>query len=269
MKFRTRRAGLALVISSALLAGGTVAMVSPAGAALGDDWQQIWKHEIKPRADKRYYTKKQVGTTFISQAQLTTTLGGYETKAAHDASLGGYETKAAHDASLAGYYTKAQSDAALANYYTKTQGDARYAPYPAVVRGSYIDLNPSGAEIDSPIWYGVTLAVAPAVHYIQVGDPIPAGCAGNATLPDALPGHLCVFETGSFNLGTRGVATPAGSAGSSGTSGAYVYGQPAAAGQFWFRGTWALRPTALAPFAAPKHVDGAVNEGTDSGQLTQ
>src|SRR3954465_7804609 len=63
--------------------GGGLATVTPAAAAV--DWKHVWKEEIKPRADKRYYTKKKANQTFTTSAALSSRLGGYYTKAQSDA----------------------------------------------------------------------------------------------------------------------------------------------------------------------------------------
>jgi hypothetical protein len=207
--FKHSRRSLALAAAAGVLVGGVLTTVTPADASLGINWQAIWKHEIKPRADKRYYTK--------------------------------------------------------------TRANARYAPYPHLIRGSFMDLNGTGAvEVDSPIAFGVELATTPTVHYIKVGDPIPSGCAGTVDAPDASPGHLCVFEQAASNLGSRGVANPAnGAAGQATTFGAYIYGIQAAAGQFWFRGTWALRPGTVVATTAALAASGGVNTQSGSARLTR
>ena len=50
------------MLIAGLLAGvlvtGTLAATQPALAAAPLKWAKIWKQEIKPRADKRFYTKK-------------------------------------------------------------------------------------------------------------------------------------------------------------------------------------------------------------------
>lgn len=52
------RGWLAVLCSIALLGTGAV-MVTPAANALsGINWSNAWKHEIQPRADQRYLTKK-------------------------------------------------------------------------------------------------------------------------------------------------------------------------------------------------------------------
>jgi hypothetical protein len=218
--FESRRGPIVIAAVAGLLAGAALTTVAPAGASLATNWASVWKQEIKPRADKRYYTKVQSNAA-------------YETKAAHDASLG---------LALGDHYTKAQSDA---RYYTKLESDAQYAPYPTLIRGGFAGLvGTTGQEVHSPISFGVNLPSAPTVHYIKAGDPVPVGCAGTMALPDADPGHLCVFEQASSNLSSqRGVADPTTGNSGSATFAAYVYGtRDVADVQIWFRGSWALRP---------------------------
>lgn len=58
------RGWVAVLCSLALLGAGAV-LVPPAASALsGINWSKAWKHEIKPRADKRYYTKSQAKKKF-------------------------------------------------------------------------------------------------------------------------------------------------------------------------------------------------------------
>lgn len=54
---RPWKAILAALVAGVLL-GGTLAVTQPAIAAAPLKWAKVWKQEIKPRADKRYYTKK-------------------------------------------------------------------------------------------------------------------------------------------------------------------------------------------------------------------
>jgi hypothetical protein len=47
-----------VALVAGMLLGGTLVVTQPAIAAAPLKWAKIWKQEIKPRADKRYYTKK-------------------------------------------------------------------------------------------------------------------------------------------------------------------------------------------------------------------
>jgi hypothetical protein len=121
---RTLAAGL---VVGALIGTG-VAAVTPAGAAVksaaaGIDWKQVWRTEIKPRAKKTFYTKRQSNQTYVKKTDLPSALAPYVTSASLAAQLGGYYTKPQVDAALGNYYTKTQSDA---NYYTKAQSDTNY-----------------------------------------------------------------------------------------------------------------------------------------------
>jgi hypothetical protein len=47
-----------------------------------------------------------------------------------------------------------------------------------------------------------------ATHYLQSGDPAAVECPGTATDPDALAGHLCVYETLEQNRSEPGIINP-------------------------------------------------------------
>lgn len=88
---RTPRHLLAAVLIGVLVGGGLMA-VTPAGAEVAQvatNWKKIWKKQLRPQADKRYYKKS---------------------------------------ASDAKYSTKTETSSALANFYTKADADARYQP---------------------------------------------------------------------------------------------------------------------------------------------
>ncbi len=172
------------------------------------------------------------------------------------ATVGSFYTKAQSDAN---YYTKVQSDA---NYFTKAQSDAKYAPSIKLLRGSFFagGTSPAGSVLISggAISFGVTFSAAPTPHYIPVGAPVPVGCLGDANNPDALPGHLCLFETLATNVtANRGTLDNSGGIGST-PFGAGVFGFSVAAGQAHMLGTWAARPISLVATASP------VNPGAHS-----
>src|SRR6476646_5017472 len=108
---RSVRQLLVAVLLGVLVGGGLMA-VTPAGAevsnAVATNWKKIWKKNLKPLADKRYYTKAQGDTKYATKA----------------------ESAAAAAAAQAGATSAANSatDGKLGNYYTKAQGDAKYAP---------------------------------------------------------------------------------------------------------------------------------------------
>jgi hypothetical protein len=102
------------------------------------------------------------------------------------------------------------------------------------------------------ITFGYRLAAAPTLNYIKAGDTPPAGCPGTATAPEAAPGNLCVYESISNNVtSNRNVVTNIGPDASK--NGASVYTTPAAAGNYYTFGTWAVTGTAstAAPASAP------------------
>lgn len=131
-------------------------------------------------------------------------------------------------------------------YYTKAKSDARYAKKPTLIRGTFAygtEATGAGDVAVSSISFGVTLPGAPTVHYIKVGDAVPAPCVGGTAVnPRATPGHLCVFEGLMDNASaTRGLTSPTG-AGSdvAETFGSVPFAYSAAAGTMSIIGGWAL-----------------------------
>ncbi len=218
---RTARQLVVAVLLGVLVGGGLLA-VTPAGAevsnAVATNWKKIWKKKLRPLADRRYYTKAQ------SDAK--------------------YQPKGSYEAAGSGY-TKAESDA---KYYNKTESDAKYQSKAQVIRGTFFAGGGSaaGSQLLSGegISFGVTFSATPTVHYIKLGDPVPAGCSGTASAPDASAGHLCVFESLVSNMSTnRGTLQLDGNIGAT-PYGAPIFGFTDAAGQGYMLGTWAARPLA-------------------------
>lgn len=232
--------------------------VTPAGAevssAVATSWKKIWKKNLRPLADKRYYTKKQSDAA-------------YQPKGSYEPAGSGY-TKAET-------YSKAEADAKYAgagSSYTKAQSDARYAPAQPLYRGSYQlmgNVPAAGTAAASGISWGATFPTAPTPHYIKVGDAVPAGCSGSSASPNADPGHLCVFESFENNAGANRSVCRGGAPALCGASdpwGAGIYTYAAAAGGFSVYGTWAARPSGpvVNPPRTSPTTSGAKTEGDPS-----
>jgi len=247
---RSARPLLVAVLAGILVGGGLMA-VTPAGAevssAVATQWKKVWKKELRPMADKRYHTKKQ--------------------------SDAAYQPKGSYEPAGSGY-TRGESDARYAgagSSYTKAESDARYAGAHGLVRGVYLaQVAPGTGLLSEAVGFGFSLATAPEAHYIAIGDPVPAGCAGTAAAPNAAAGHLCVFETGSANVSGKAVYDPGSASLGSAAYGATIIGFPVnAAATAWFRGSWAMRPGS--PVVSPgsaKASPGSVNPGAGSGSAT-
>jgi len=215
--------------------------VTPAGAevsnAVATNWKKIWKKELKPLADQRYYTKK----TSDKRYQPT---GSYETAGSGYTKAETY-SKAEADAK----YQPKGSYALNGSAYTKAESDAKYAPAQPLYRGSYqIMGNTPGAAHGgaASISWGATFPAALVPHYIKAGDAVPVGCSGSSTAPNASPGNLCVFESLSSNASANRGVCRGGAPASCGTTdpwGAGIYTFTAAAGSFYVYGTWAARPS--------------------------
>ncbi len=237
---RTGRQLLVAVLLGVLVGGGLMA-VTPAGAevsnAVATNWKKIWKKELKPLADQRYYTKK----TSDKRYQPT---GSYETAGSGYTKAETY-SKAEADAK----YQPKGSYALNGSAYTKAESDAKYAPAQPLYRGSYqIMGNTPGAAHGgaASISWGATFPAALVPHYIKAGDAVPVGCSGSSTAPNASPGNLCVFESLSSNASANRGVCRGGAPASCGTTdpwGAGIYTFTAAAGSFYVYGTWAARPS--------------------------
>jgi hypothetical protein len=240
---KTKRMGaawVAVLCSIVLVAGAAALVSSPASAKASINWGHIWKTQLQPRADKRYYTKKKARAKFATKSML------------------------------GNYYSKTESDARyalLGSSYSKAESDAKYASYPTTIRGSYfvVGNGPIGAQFADNISYGVNLAAAPTPHYILSGTTPPTGCSGTVAAPAAAPGQLCIFEQLNNNsTTTRGAVSATGTFGASSTFGSGVYATVAAAGQMYVYGSWALGVPAGGIVAK---VSAAPAHASSSGQL--
>lgn len=94
MRTRTRWSVVSVALILGLCLGGLATVVSPAQAAKAFNWSRIWKREIKPRADVRYYPRAQANRTFMPRAEL---LRGTFAASSSDVGSGGGPLLAAVD----------------------------------------------------------------------------------------------------------------------------------------------------------------------------
>jgi hypothetical protein len=138
------------------------------------------------------------------------------------------------------------------------------APTGVTLRGNYtVSSESSTSFATTEISFTLRLGVAPAVHYINVGDPSPAECPGSPTDPQALAGNLCVYEGNATNVTSRGVfnaETPGGTLGAASREGAGIYIFPTAASHAYVWGSWAV--TSAGAAASPAR-------GKPQGQLAK
>ena len=211
--------------------------ITPAGAqvnqSVSKQWKKIFKKNIQPQTDKRYYTKKKTRQKFVTKKK----------SAAGDAAAQAGATAAAN----------ATTDVKLGNYWTKAESDSAYAPYPKTLRGTYTaETMAAGAgefAFDT-ISYGATMTSAPTVVFVDGGTTSPT-CTGSAAAPTAPPGHLCIYEGLANNADTFTFASPAGAIGVSSTFGTVVRFTSTAAGISASLGGWAVTPAADGVTAGP------------------
>lgn len=89
--------------------------------------------------------------------------------------------------------------------------------------------------------FGYTLDSAPTVHFVAKSTQSPPECPGSVTLPQAAPGHFCVYERAfSGDTGIAGLAVCSFSCPNADRSGAMVRGFSTRTGLVFTDGTWAV-----------------------------
>jgi hypothetical protein len=145
-------------------------------------------------------------------------------------------------------------------YYTKSASNARFLPGGVIpggrtLRGTFsIDgtATAAGQQNSADVSFGYTLASAPTTHFIAAGTAAPPECPGTAANPQAAAGHLCVYEAGNTNVGTRLVYDPVGYVAPAANKhgfGIYMYGTTAA-GFYTSHGSWAVTTPAAGTSSA-------------------
>lgn len=89
----------------------------------------------------------------------------------------------------------------------------------------------------SEISYGRLLPAPPIPHLVTSSTP---ECPGSADLPQAAPGHLCVYAFPTQNIGLACVSAPSGGCDTASRVGALVYVQSATGGRVYHAGAWAV-----------------------------
>jgi hypothetical protein len=144
--------------------------------------------------------------------------------------------------------------------HVKPKADKRYVKKTAIqtIQGNYAiggsDSNDAWSEID----FGFALASAPEQHFIPEAGVPPAQCPGSVTNPQAMAGHLCVYEENSLNRNDLVIFSGAtGDGDTTSRWGAGLWLLPTVSpGNYFSYGTWAVKapagttPTRVAP-AAP------------------
>lgn len=107
--------------------------------------------------------------------------------------------------------------------------------------------------------YGFTLAQPPTVHYIAAGGVPPAQCPGSSALPQAAPGHLCVYAHLVSGIAAIDIVAGNGALGSSSfgfflgvTPGDVTNSTPLA------YGSWAVTAPAAGAAPAPQDATGSI-----------
>lgn len=70
MRYHRSAAWLAVLCSIVLVAGAAALVSTPAEARAVLNWGHIWKTQLQPRADQRYYTKQQATKLFAPKPKV-------------------------------------------------------------------------------------------------------------------------------------------------------------------------------------------------------
>lgn len=95
-----------------------------------------------------------------------------------------------------------------------------------------------GSLAQEGISFGFSLPTNPVAHFIPTGTT--PECPGTVHIPQAQPGHLCVYESLFSNVISARVFNPVDNATGSAVRGFGVEIFSAAAGEFWAQGSWAV-----------------------------
>jgi len=127
-------------------------------------------------------------------------------------------------------------------------------PSGTTLRGNYA-VRLDGATTGSgwvPISFNLRLPSDPAVDVVPAGGPKPSGCQGTIYMPEAAPGHLCIYRQFETGLGAPAVYEMAGSSapdsssantsgsGQAGRTGAYMDFALVGTTAHLARGAWAV-----------------------------
>jgi len=154
------------------------------------------------------------------------------------------------------------------NNHIKPKADQRYVKKSAIktIQGNYAaGLQAANTNDDGwdSISFGFELASAPEGHFLPAGAASTAQCPGTAVNPKAAPGHLCVYESVSQNRGSVVLFTgTTGAVNQASKWGAGVWLIPAAAGNAFSYGTWAVTaPNGTSPSRVAPDATGQVAGG--------
>jgi hypothetical protein len=148
--------------------------------------------------------------------------------------------------------------------HLKPKADARYVNESAIktIQGNWAAggwANSTSSDAWDNISFGFELAAAPQEHFIPAGSVPPARCPGTAASPKAAAGHLCVYESQHLNRAAVTIFTGAtGGVSQASRWGAGLWLQPAAAGDYFSYGTWAVTAPAGPTPARPSSGGGEI-----------
>jgi hypothetical protein len=181
---RTPRQLIVAVLVGVLVGGGLLA-VTPAGAevsqSVATNWKKIWKKNLKPLADKRYYTKKKSNARYQPKGSYETAGSGYSKAETYSKS----ET-----------YSKAEIDAKLALLVNSKAASAsggqsvNLVAADTVVRSVSLTPSADGTVVVSSSAYTFTGTTASVRCSLTTGTSIDSSHLQYAIMPDNMTESL-------------------------------------------------------------------------------
>lgn len=125
-------------------------------------------------------------------------------------------------------------------------------PSGVTLRGNYAIGAPAGTQsgyVRTGVSFGLRLPSDPTVHKVPAGGPKPPECQGTIYMPEAAPGHLCIYQRDEIGIGTLFVCRQAsannpdengGSCDDAGRTGATIEAQPTGTSVHAADGSWAV-----------------------------
>jgi hypothetical protein len=96
-------------------------------------------------------------------------------------------------------------------------------------------------DISQPISWALSLATAPATHFVPPGNAAPSGCAGGtAAAPAADPGNVCIYEASGTNASVNVFDPATAGFNTSEPYGTGILVTATATGEYGAFGTWAV-----------------------------
>lgn len=133
-------------------------------------------------------------------------------------------------------------------------------PVGATIYGAWAIAGAPATWISAGQPFGYSLPSAPVPHYLIAGSGPTTECPGTVAAPEALPGHLCVYEQLRNSIAAPGIFNASGNPGTASAFGFVVSTTGAAGGNGLAYGSWAVTAAAATPTGATSTTPGVLGQ---------